>query len=143
MFSFLADTRLQQERSRNRLRRVLGSVWFFLKRHARWIFGGRTYSTYQTSTSFPYVWMTHRVVLRRHLSPEEEKWNDNKIHNLCIALASLDGLVIRPGEFFLFGNVLVLRCSAKDIEKGSFLRRDASLLASAVVCVSSQIFCFG
>ncbi|MEO6472591.1 MAG: VanW family protein [Aeromicrobium sp.] len=54
----------------------------------------------------------HNSLLRRELEPEEMGLQDGKVVNLRLASARLDGVVIRPGEYFSF-NRLVGNCTRR------------------------------
>ncbi|WP_370248755.1 VanW family protein [Nocardioides sp.] len=48
----------------------------------------------------------HGSLLRRDLDPAEMVWQENKVVNLGLAGARLDGVVIRPGETFSFNRLV-------------------------------------
>ncbi len=119
-FLFTKDTRLQRARPRGLVRRLAGSVWFFSKRNLSWM-GSRVYSRKQDAHSLPYIWMAHRVPLRRHLNRDEERWTENKIHNLSLAIKAFDGVVISPDTFVSFWRCIGIPSRYKGYKQGLFL----------------------
>lgn len=80
----------------HRLRRYLAwARWrraFALERVAAWRPGGRE----------PHLAFAHRSALIRDPARAAEQLQHEKVHNLRIAVARLDGLLLRPGEMFSF-----------------------------------------
>lgn len=56
--------------------------------------------------SFPFVIKRHQSLLRRKLGTSDPILQENKITNLNIAIKTLDGIVIQPGETFSFWNLI-------------------------------------
>lgn len=54
----------------------------------------------------PYVVKRHQSLLRRKLGASDPLLQENKITNLRIALHSLDGIVLKPGETFSFWHLI-------------------------------------
>lgn len=53
-------------------------------------------------TSYPHTLKRHQSLLRRKLGESDPRLQENKVTNLAIAIATMDGLVIGPGETFSF-----------------------------------------
>lgn len=85
-----------------------------LFRAIRWHFGSEVFATKMHDEPLPYKIYRHQSKLRRYLSEDEDdnRWQDNKVHNHEIALPCLNGVLIRPGETFSFWR-LVGRPSAR------------------------------
>lgn len=76
-----------------------------LRRRARWLLeelGGRRFAHTQVPEPLPHRVKRHQSRLLRKLGDSEMWLQHNKVKNLALAIAPLDGLVIRPGETFSF-----------------------------------------
>jgi vancomycin resistance protein VanW len=87
---------------RAKLRPVLGPASRRLLREAQWFSVRSEFSTLRTSTPLPFVVATHHTPLMRPLLRLDERLQLNKIVNLRIASALLDGLVLAPGQRLSF-----------------------------------------
>ena len=56
----------------------------------------------QAADDLPVVLIHHRSILRRRLGGADPRLQETKIHNLRLAAATIDRLVIEPGEVFSF-----------------------------------------
>jgi len=79
----------------------LGRRYYCLKRWWRWWSGPERWAVEQASPLACQV-IQHQSVLLRRLKAVEMYLQYNKITNLRLAAASIDGLLIRPGETFSF-----------------------------------------
>ncbi|TVY07170.1 vancomycin resistance protein [Paenibacillus cremeus] len=86
-FPFLYKARVAQLQTRRRFQDVL--VWCQFARR-------------KSAVELPYRCAKHKSVLRRTLQGSDPQLQENKITNLRIALAHIDGIVIRPRETFSF-----------------------------------------
>lgn len=87
---------------RSRLRLWCGRVWYTLLRYGLWYFGGIRFARRRTVPSTPHLHFRHRTPLLRRLRRVDMRYQYNKIVNLKLAAARLDGLVVRPGETFSY-----------------------------------------
>ncbi|MCL2342295.1 MAG: VanW family protein, partial [Firmicutes bacterium] len=95
------DTPIPRPVFRSPLRMRLGAVYFSLRRHLLWrtrrlSFAGRT------TGALPYTAAAHATPLLRRLKDVDMALQINKITNLKLAAARLDGLTLRPGEVFSY-----------------------------------------
>ncbi|MFY0543195.1 VanW family protein [Brevibacillus sp. H7] len=65
-------------------------------------FGRQRFARIRSARDLPYTCKRHQSLLRRKLGSTEPQLQENKIVNLRIAIATMDGLLIRPGETFSF-----------------------------------------
>lgn len=86
---------------RSKLRRVVGIMFFTLKRYYSWYFS-RTNFAKDFESHLPFEIFCHKTVLRRKLKDVDMWMQENKIENLKIAIKKLDGLVIQPGQIFSY-----------------------------------------
>lgn len=89
------------ERSRLRLR--LGSLIYSSTRFAEWYLSRTSYATerivrHHGEEKFPHVIASHRSLTLRKLKDVDMWMQHNKVRNLQLAIARLDGLVLHPGE---------------------------------------------
>jgi vancomycin resistance protein VanW len=56
--------------------------------------------------TFPYAIKRHQSLLRRKLGSSDPILQENKITNLSVALKSIDGIVLNPGETFSFWHLI-------------------------------------
>ncbi len=89
------------------------SVWAHrARRRVEWTFRPRRWATLRQADPLPVRIVQHASPLRRQLGVGEVDLQDNKIANLRLATATVDGLLIRPGETFSFNRV-VGNCTAR------------------------------
>lgn len=83
---------------RSRLRLLCGRLWYTLLRYALWYFGGIRFARRRPAPECRCLHFAHRTPLLRKLRAVDMRYQHNKIVNLRIAAARLDGVVLRPGE---------------------------------------------
>ena len=103
-----ADAELSAPRPvrRSRLRLWCGRVYYTLLRRALWHFGGLRFARRSFATPCPHVHFRHRTPLLRKLKDVDMQYQYNKIINLKLAAARLDGVVLRPGETFSYWRLI-------------------------------------
>ncbi|MEK7633061.1 MAG: VanW family protein [Patescibacteria group bacterium] len=78
------------------------SIWRFRAlRWFQWIFFRRL-ATVRRAQILPFKVASHESVLLRKLGDADMRLQHNKITNLKLACATMDGVIIRPGETFSF-----------------------------------------
>ena len=89
---------------RSRFRMKIGSLFFIIKRHCEWRFSKRSFACrYDNGTvGYPHRCYFHQTPLFRHLANTEMWMQQNKVVNLKLACARLDGVVLHPGETLSF-----------------------------------------
>ena len=85
---------------RGKLRHYLGREFYILKRRLRWLFGSEHYARVRHGVEASHLLFEHQSTLLRRLKDVDMELQYNKITNLRLAVAKLDGVVIRPGETF-------------------------------------------
>lgn len=79
------------------------AVWIKrFRRYITWYTGRAAYAALQSKDKLPFRVKKHQSVLVRKLSGADLQLQYNKIKNLSIAIKTIDGLLIRPGETFSF-----------------------------------------
>jgi vancomycin resistance protein VanW len=87
---------------RSRLRLYAGKRYFTWKRYWTWYTRRGNKATKHRSEALPYKAAGHSTPLLRRLRNVDMQLQYNKIANLRLAVARLDGLVISPGETFSY-----------------------------------------
>lgn len=88
---------------RSNLRLRVGSLFFSSKRVVQWYLSGTRYATERMDNHsgvivFPHVIATHQSRTMRELRNVDMWLQSNKVRNLQLAIARLNGLVLHPGE---------------------------------------------
>ena len=85
---------------RHRLRQILGKEYYVLKRKIEWFFGNKKWAVTQSEKRFAHTVFRHQSMILRPLKNVDMYLQENKRTNLRLAIASIDQLIIRPGETF-------------------------------------------
>lgn len=112
---------MQKPIPRTRLRSVLGSGFFTLRRYFVWQFGGLRFAKLR-ATPCRYVWASHASPLMRRLKDVDMWMQTNKRKNLQIAIRRLDGMTLLPGETFSYWKAIGRPTRRKGYLPGMVLR---------------------
>jgi len=82
------------------------------RRRWSWLVADTTWAETRLRPDLELRVKAHNSLLLRQLGESEMYLQHNKVHNLAIAAAKLDGLIIRPGETFSF-NKAVGNCTRR------------------------------
>lgn len=107
---------------RSALRLRLGATWFSVRRYVLWLSGRYDWASHRQENCLPYVHMIHRTPLMRKLSDVEMIYQRNKVTNLRMAVARLDGLVLLPGQVFSYWKLIGRPTYRKGYLDGVLLR---------------------
>lgn len=100
------------------------AVWIYRsRRYFIWIFGRKKYSNVRQSSKLPFNVKFHTSVLIRKLGESEMYLQYNKIKNLSIAIKSINGIIIMPGETFSFCRLVGLPTRRKGYVEGMEISR--------------------
>ncbi len=91
---------VEKPRQRHPLRRMLGREFYILKRRLRWLSRAGSYARCREDIPTPHPHIRHKSFLLRPLKGVEMYLQHNKVENLRLAIAPIDGIVIAPGERF-------------------------------------------
>jgi vancomycin resistance protein VanW len=86
---------------RSPFRRRLGRIFYAWKRRAAWFFGGKKFARQRAKPLETSIFQ-HKTPLLRPLKNVEMYLQHNKVTNLRLAAAKIDGVVLMPGETFSF-----------------------------------------
>ncbi|WP_379136572.1 VanW family protein [Paenibacillus sp. sgz500958] len=87
---------------RSKLRKIAGKQYFIWKRYAVWILKPGKIARTRAAADLPYEVISHATPLLRRLRDVDMQLQYNKITNLHLAVAKLNGLIIQPGQTFSY-----------------------------------------
>ena len=76
------------------------------RRRIQWMLADTTWASTRQPVDLPVRVRRHKSLLLRQLGESEMHLQHNKVTNLRIAAACVDGLLVRPGETFSFNKVV-------------------------------------
>ncbi|HWI66217.1 MAG TPA: VanW family protein [Symbiobacteriaceae bacterium] len=101
---------------------------------------GTRFARTRAPGQLPVGLMRHQSVLRRQLGNVDPQLQENKVTNLRIATATMDGLLIRPGETFAFWERVGMTTARKGYLPGLLLRYgEADVGVGGGVCQLSNL----
>ena len=112
---------LQPPIQRSWLRLRLGRAYYAGRRYLLWCSPRFRWARKRQKELLPCLQMAHATPLRRQLRGEELQWQENKVVNLRLAVARLDGLVIAPGETFSYWRLIGKPTARKGYREGMVL----------------------
>ena len=92
------DKTLQPPVRRSWLRLRLGKAYYAGKRYLLWCSARFRWAKERQGERLPCIQSAHATPLLRHLRGDQMAWQRNKVVNLKLAVARLDGLILHPGE---------------------------------------------
>lgn len=138
----LTNRELRPPIQRSWLRLRLGRAYYALGRYLLWLSPSFRWARRRQAELLPYVQINHATPLRRHLRGEEMQWQENKVVNLCLAAARLDGLILAPGETFSYWRLIGKPSRRKGYREGMvlFLGRIGGDIGGGLCQLSNLIF---
>ena len=94
------DQRISKPTKRSYLRSLAGREFFILKRRLRWLRRAGDFAKPEPKTRLEHSVIRHRTMMLRPLRDVEMYLQHNKITNLRLAISSINGVVIGPGQTF-------------------------------------------
>lgn len=127
---------------RSWLRLRLGKAYYTGLRYLLWCSPKFRWATERRTEQLPQVQFTHATPLYRHLRGEEMVLQENKVVNLRLAVARLDGLVLAPGETFSYWRLIGKPTRRKGYKEGMvlFLGHVGSDVGGGLCQLSNLIF---
>lgn len=113
---------MQQPVHRSALRRALGMWYYGLWRRLLWLRMGGSFAATFSPDPLPYPCAAHKTLLRRPLKDVDMWMQENKIVNLKLAVARLNGVCIRPGEVFSYWKLIGKPTRRRGYVDGMILR---------------------
>lgn len=110
-----------QPKSRGKIRLLCGKIYYSNKRYLKWIFGNIKFAKVVSNVDYEFVYFKHSTPLIRHLRNVDMYLQYNKIHNLRIATAKINNVVILPGETFSYWKLIGKPTKRKGYKNGMIL----------------------
>lgn len=85
-------------KKRSSLRLALGTAFYSLRRYCLWYSGKYHFAKVRPMETMPHLHVSHKTPLLRQLKDVEMAYQYNKVVNLRLAVAKLNGVVVSPGE---------------------------------------------
>lgn len=85
---------------RSYLRSVLGREYYTARRRLQWLARSRSFARPDRAETLEYSIFRHRTMMLRPLRDVEMYLQHNKITNLRLAIAPINGVLIKPGQTF-------------------------------------------
>jgi len=124
-YQLIYEMRVRQLRLMRGLSDKIGSVALAKARSHDWL---------------PVTCMNHQSVLRRKLGDTDPQLQENKVVNLRLATATMDGVLIRPGETFSFWHLVGPTEARRGYLPGLVLRYgEAGVGVGGGVCALSNL----
>ncbi|MEX1001278.1 MAG: VanW family protein [Crocinitomicaceae bacterium] len=93
---------VEEPRKRSDIRKKLGKEYYCLKRKWEWMANKETYTHEIDLAPLSHEMISHQSFLLRKLKNVDMYLQQNKIVNLRLAIANLNGIIIEPGQTFSF-----------------------------------------
>jgi vancomycin resistance protein VanW len=104
------------------------SVWLHrARRRLQWWLHPTRWATSHSTETLPVRVREHSSLLRRRLGADELDLQENKVVNLRLASAQVDGILIRPGETFSFNRTVGNCTPRKGYVSGMRLRNGKAI----------------
>lgn len=110
-----------QPKKRGKIRLQCGRFYYRNKRYLKWLFGKIKFAKVNDQVDYPFEYFEHHTPLIRHLRDMEMHLQYNKIHNLRIATAKVNNVVIMPGETFSYWKLIGKPTMRKGYKNGLVL----------------------
>ena len=136
------DKTLQPPVPRSWLRLRLGKAYYAGKRYLLWCSPRFRWAKERQDERLPCIQAAHATPLLRHLRGDQMEWQRNKVVNLKLAAARLDGLVLHPGETFSYWRLIGKPTRRKGYREGMvlFLGQIGSNVGGGLCQLSNLIF---
>lgn len=127
---------------RSWLRLRMGKAYYTGKRYLLWCSPRFQWAKKRSQTPLPCIQFQHATPLVRKLRGEDLELQRNKITNLRLAVARLDGIILEPGETFSYWRLIGKPTRRKGYLEGMvlFLGRIGSDVGGGLCQLSNLIF---
>lgn len=129
-------------KKRSQARLLGGRIYFSALRYFSWYFNRTKYATTKECKALPFVVYNHRTPLLRRLKNVDMWLQHNKIKNLKLATAAIDGVIVKPGETFSFWKLVGKPAKRKGYVEGMVLHNGSFLpgIGGGLCQLSNLIF---
>lgn len=106
---------------RSKFRVVSGHLYFTTRKYLQWFFSSKKYTNRIDESYYDNIIFTHKTPLYRELKDVDMYLQKNKVENLKLAISKLDGVIIRPGEYFSYWKLIGRPTYKKGYREGVIL----------------------
>lgn len=121
------------------LRLWLGTRYFRARRWVWWRLGGVSFARRRTDPPCPYRCAAHATPLMRRFKDVDMWMQENKVKNLRLAVARLDGMTLLPGETLSYWRSIGNPSRRKGYVEGMLLRNGQVVPGVGAGCASVPI----
>ena len=121
---------VREPKKRSNLRLKLGGAYFSAQRKLRWLSMRKHFARERSGEDLSYQAFSHHTPLMRKLKDVDMQLQRNKVTNLRLACARLDGLLLRPGETMSYWYLIGKPTAGKGYLPGMILRNGGYLAAT-------------
>jgi len=115
------DKRLQKPIHRSKLRLRLGRAAYAVRRYLLWCSPMFRWAKRRSDEPLPELQFSHATPLFRRLNDEQAEWQHNKVINLNLAVARVNGIVLYPGETMSYWRLIGKPTHRKGYREGMAL----------------------
>ena len=108
-------------KNRSAVRLALGRCYFSMRRRLLWLCMDHSFAREKTSAELPFLSASHHTPLIRELKNADMWMQYNKITNLRLATARINGVLLRPGETFSYWRLIGKPSRRKGYKEGMIL----------------------
>jgi len=106
---------------RSKYRVFLGKHFYRCLRRLKWLFGSEKYATQRDNKQLEFNIFEHATPVYRKLKDVDMWLQENKAHNLEIAIKRINGIILRPGETFSYWKLIGNPSKSKGYKEGMIL----------------------
>ena len=88
---------------RSYLRGIVGREYYTLRRRFKWLANSRSFARQEPATKLEHSIFRHKTMMLRPLRDVEMYLQHNKITNLRLAIAPINGVILIRGSRFRYG----------------------------------------
>ena len=107
---------------RSALRSRLGLIYYNILRHMLWLTMNKQFAKTRLPSSLPFIYFTHKTPLFRKLKDVDMWMQHNKVTNLKLASAKVNGIILHPGEVFSYWKLIGKPTKRKGYLDGMILK---------------------
>ena len=108
-------------KKRSALRLALGRRYYGMRRRLLWLRMDRSFAKEKSEKQLPFLYASHHTPLIRDLKNADMWMQYNKITNLRLAAARVNGVLLRPGETFSYWRLIGKPSRRKGYKEGMIL----------------------
>ena len=120
--SYQSNDSVKEPIKRSRLRSKLGFLVYGTKRKLLWLKMRKSFARTFDTKPLEYQYFSHHTPMLRKLKDVDMWMQYNKVTNLKLACAKLNGIILKPGETFSYWYLIGKPTKRKGYKKGMHLR---------------------